>query len=131
VETLKTAKAVREALGAHGIYNELNSLLKGQVIITWKPQDTGRGGRGAWWQVKRKGYLTDPESTAYWHHGNKTFDVYGREHREEVLHEAIEWARDRYGFGEFVKDPWGAYQPHAQLVENLARLGITWTALEA
>ena len=131
METLKTAKAVREALEAHGIHNELNSLLKGQVAIIWKPQDTGRGGRNAWWQARRKGYLTDPESTAYWHHGNKTFEVYGRDDREPKLREAISWARDRYGFGEFVKDPWGAYQPHAQLVENLARLGITWTALEA
>jgi hypothetical protein len=131
MQELKTAKAVREALAAHGIHNELNSLLRGQVAIIWKPQDTGRGGRNAWWQVKRKGFLTDSQSTAYWHHGNKTFDVFGRDDRESTLHEAIEWARERYGFGDFAKDPWGAYQPREQLIENLARLGITWTALEA
>lgn len=130
MERLKTAKAVREALEPHGIHNELNSLIKGQVAITWKPQDTGRSGRSAWWQVKRKGYLTDAESGAYWHHGNKTFTVSGRDDREPVLQAAIAWARNRYGFGEFVKDPWGAYQPREQLIENLARLGITWTALE-
>jgi hypothetical protein len=130
VKQLKTAKAVREALSAHGIHNEHNSLVKGQVLIAWSPQDTGRGGRSAWWQVHRKGYLTHPNNPNYWEHDRKTFTVNGRDDRESKLQEAIAWARERYGFGEFVKDPWGAYQPREQLIENLARLGITWTALE-
>lgn len=127
---LSSATAVREALAEHGIHNQYVRVPKGSFVLSYTAADNGRGGRGAHWSAQRHGFNNNPEGK-YYEHGIKTFWINpGREAREAGRVEATEWMTERYADAvDFVKDPWGAYQPRAQLVAFLAKFDIVWTAL--
>lgn len=125
MRNLKTAKAVREALGA---VNPYGLLVKGDLLVYYVANDTGRGGRGAHWVATRIGYRNDPEG-GYWQHGHKWFDCHSG-NRQEKFVEACAWMSDRYKVeNDWVKDPFGHYEPRAQLVARLADRDIAWAAL--
>jgi hypothetical protein len=129
MDQLKTVTAVREALAERHVHNSFNlAFSKGAILIDFMARDTGRGGRNAKWQANRVGYRNDPTGP-YYNNGIKTFNVYGRDDRASKLAEAIEWASERYSVEDFVKDPFGNYQPRAQLVALLAHFDIVWTTL--
>lgn len=54
------------------------------------------------------GHKTDPNASWY-DYGNKAFHVAFKK-KEEALAQAIEWADNRYGKREWVRDPFGNYQ---------------------
>jgi hypothetical protein len=127
---LSSATAVREALAEHHVYNQYIQVPKGSFILSYTARDNGRGGRMARWSARRQGFNNNPRGE-YYEHGVKTFWINsGREAREAGRIEAIDWMTGRYVDAvDFVKDPWGSYQPRAQLVAFLAKFDIVWTAL--
>lgn len=131
-------KQLRERLRAARIFNEhgIARLAQGLglsgVYLKYRPQETGRAYQSAAWQVVHVGFQTDPGG--YWRdHGHKTFDVRGREQKDEQRAAAIGWASERYGYDpeQWKPGPWGraaGWFPGPELdavleaVENGARL---------
>jgi hypothetical protein len=80
-----------------------------KVFISYTPALTGRGYMPPKFTIHHIGYKTDPNGPWY-DYGNKTFDVIFRKEEEAALVQAIEWADNRYGKREWVRDPFGNYQ---------------------
>jgi hypothetical protein len=65
--------------------------------ITFHAATTGMASMSARFRVVRPGFRTDPDpGGATLDYGQKTFLVYGREHRSEAQGNAVEWATARY-----------------------------------
>lgn len=110
-------RLTRNSWRALGVFNSHQLCQRGGkgVYVAYIPTDRGRGGHGAYWQVIRPGYKTDPGGPWY-NHGHKTFNLWRREEKEAKRLEAIAWASERYGItGEWQRDPWGDYHPPGAL----------------
>jgi hypothetical protein len=126
---LRSATAVREALAEQGVYNPFIKVPKGSFIISFSADQFAHYGRAAHWSAHRWGFKNDPEGSIG-DGGTKSFRVYNHNERVTQLAAAIAWMTGRYPDAvDFVKDPWGSYQPRAQLVAFLAKFDIVWTAL--
>jgi len=95
-------------------YDQLRAYGGDRIAICYLRQDLGRGGHGANWHVVRlvdgKAMVTD-SNAAWYERKNKTFWIMGRvvENRKPTLEKAIEWACERYGKREFVRNKMGDY----------------------
>ncbi len=106
----------KDALRAIGIFNGHNAMTAAKaagydgpdILLTYAPTDTGRGGRSAYWRVSSLSHKTDPDG--HWQdYGHKTFTVWGTGTHAEIktrtLKSAQEWAAARYGVTEWAKVP--------------------------
>ena len=115
-----TAKAQRELLSNGGVHNPHDLCRKfnpaaAKVVVNYTPSAM----MSAKWMAYGINFKTDPGG--WWgDHGNKAFNVFGRNRKETVRLEAIAWATEQ-GYGtEWVKDPFGAYQT----AETIASLNV-------
>lgn len=107
----------KEAMRSAGVHNswELAKLLPPAdwFFISHTSRKTGRGSMPAKFQVTHLRLRTDPE--AHWSdYGKKTF-TFGISSKAARLQEAIDWANERFGTREWIKDPHGSFQQRSVL----------------
>ena len=104
-------KLRKNLLREHRIYNayELAKAAGNRVYIDYTPSERGRMAHYAHWTVVGVNFQVNPKSPWY-EYGNKHFSIGGREHKEEALLEAIEWAREKFGITAWEKAPFMSYQ---------------------
>lgn len=113
-EKFPTKGKIREAK----IFNswELARLLPAaadQFYISFQPNTYGRGGQSANFHVIHTRIKTDPQG--HWmDNGHKSFLIFTKD-KEATRLEAIEWANQRFGARDWVRDPFGSYQQRAVL----------------
>lgn len=127
------SKFTDQLADALGVCNAWEFAGKGNPFISYSPNDYGRGGRSAHFTVIRPGYRTDPDPNAHWQdYGNKTFMVWGsgKEAKDKMLAEALEWAGARYKITEWAKTPFGTWMSAEFVKTRLAELKAQLKAKE-
>jgi hypothetical protein len=86
----------------------------------------GYSGAGAYrcasWTVVGLEFKTDPnEASAWYDHGDKTFNVFNRAEKQMKLEKAVAWVKEKYGVEITDRDPHGNYHPKGTL-ERLAKI---------
>lgn len=120
VETLRTV----------GVFNEYNFAGHGNVFIRYRSAAQSSAGQTAAWQVIRPGFKTD--ISAHWtDHGNKTFDVWGRDDKATQFEAAKAWAAERYGITEWARTPFGTWMDAGFVIHRLVELKAAVKAKEA
>lgn len=127
----------RERAKAAGIHNAHGAMTKAvaagydgpDIILDYKPGETGRISRSAHWSVWSPSHKTNPGG--HWQdYGQQVFLVVGRGKHSEVKAEteqqARKWAAEKYGVTEWAKVPGiygGPYFPvaAAQVIKRLIR----------
>ena len=61
-------------------------------------------------------------STFWADYGSKSFVYSGREDSKRALLEAQKWASERFGVGEWIRDPYGSYGSKTYVEERLKEL---------
>jgi hypothetical protein len=121
----KVKRLTKEGWRALRVFNSRGLCVRGGkgVFVAYVGPDCGRGGHGAYWQVIKPGFKTDPDGPWYCH-GHKTFSLWKREEKEAKRLEAIAWASFVFKVeGEWERDPWGDYHPAGTL--EAAALSVT------
>ena len=101
----------KEVLAFYKIYNSWGIMKHAhtKLMIAYVPAENGLASRSAYWVVQGNNISTNKDG--FWmDHGNKTFDVRGRDEKQKSLLEAQEWCKAKYGILGFEKDPFGGYQ---------------------
>jgi len=102
--TTKLTKAECNAVNVHNSYNLCE--LGGGTLYVGFCSHASRAGIPSGWKVVGLGFQTDPK--AHWtDNGCKTFD--GKKH-SEAKQQAMDWASEKYGVEDWVRDPFGGYQ---------------------
>lgn len=101
-------------------------------IVSYSKGDSGRAFRPAQWMVSQPGVVLDPKC----HWQDKQYDgscpvVFGlwgapgitkANQRKQVEQIALQWARDRFGIQDWIKNPFGEYMPAEFVKARLAQL---------
>ncbi len=114
-------KLAKKYLKYHRIFNPygIAQRANNKLFIAYSPQTLGRMCENAHWQIIGIDFKSDPNS-AWYNHGNKTFNVFSREEKQPQLEMAFNWCAEQYGLKAWEKDVWGDYHPSG----TLARLKV-------
>lgn len=103
----------------HGVRNSHDIARHGSVLkvfISYRPAEYGLASNSAAWQIIRIGYLT--HKGGHWRdNGHKTFSLWNNGEKEAKLKEAMAWAKARYGFKKWERDPWGDWHPEGTMAQ--------------
>lgn len=107
-------KLTKRNLNAAGIHNsrDLATAAGNRILITKSRGPIGNSFSG--WRVVGIRFKTDPEA-AWYDHGCKTFNAWGREAQAIALSNAIAWVKDTYNLTVSERDVWGVWHVEGTL----------------
>ncbi len=111
-------KLTKKILKENKFYNshDIAKRTGNKIYLSYTGVEYGRFYQSAKWQVVGIGIKTDPDPDSAWYnHGMKTFNVFGRKEKESKFQEALVWIKEKYNLEMTYRDPNGNYHPMGTL----------------